>query len=191
MLLAAVLTSAQHTRTKFVTWGWEDYDYDPSVFVLEFPKPAHILRVEGFVSASALPHTNPADSAYIRQSLIACRPKLESPTPTDGVQASLTPPNDAAIKRWEVSVTVTPIEINIKQQGSEVIHLPVNLHFNSGEVAVGPSNPLVCSSELVTHTGNMQDKGFTGRNGESNDNEQCLDVEVHWVVRYQMKKESS
>ena len=65
------------------------------------------------------------------------------------------PPNTQKTRRYEQSLGSPFVEINIKQQAGNVIHLPVHLDFSPGQVMVFSDFGIACHSDMQTYTGKL------------------------------------
>mmetsp|Transcript_22865 Transcript_22865/g.71011 ORF Transcript_22865/g.71011 Transcript_22865/m.71011 type:complete len:214 (-) Transcript_22865:157-798(-) len=173
-------------KERFVTWGFEDFDFPDDDFHLKFPEAVAITRIEGFVSASMLPeHPEHRHSqTYIRQMLLVCHNGTRGPIHGEHAPAPWAQKDfPERTPRWEQSVTMSAVEINIKQHDREVIHLPVNYKFRAGELIVYPEKAFTCHTDIKTYTGEGN-RGQYSTNGMSTDPHECLDLEVHFVIHY-------
>eukprot|EP01039_Chlorochromonas_danica_P011255 gene11256-12554_t len=124
--------------------------------------------MEGMISASQQPHLTTKDN-LVRQGKIVCymgnyhQQQQHSHTNTNATTSQ--------------SVSDTLFEVTFKQQGNQVIHLPISSSFESSrDVVVTSDNGLICDSFLKT----------IDSNGEViTRDEECLDVEVYLTVTYQ------
>uniref|UniRef100_A0A7R9YB17 Beta-galactosidase n=1 Tax=Pinguiococcus pyrenoidosus TaxID=172671 RepID=A0A7R9YB17_9STRA len=121
--------SEGYSHEKFITWGFEDWDFPPDDFKIYFDGPVSITRIEGFVAASMLPEDprkHPHKSHYIRQALLSCHNGTRGPLRGEHAAEPWTQaeqPN--RLRRYEQSLTLSPVEINIKQHDRVPVHLPV------------------------------------------------------------------
>eukprot|EP01039_Chlorochromonas_danica_P006907 gene6907-7633_t len=121
--------------------------------------------MEGMISASQQPHLNTMHN-LLRQGKIVCH--------VGNHHQQHFPMNTNASSQ---SVSPTLFEVTFKQQGNQVIHLPVSYTFESRDVVVTSDNGLICDSYLKT----------IDSNGEViTRDEECLDVEVYLTIAYQM-----
>jgi hypothetical protein len=63
------------------------------------------------------------------------------------------PPNHENPPRFEQSVRRPFVEVNLKQKGNEVIHLPVHHEYAPGQVVVEAGVGINCNSDMKTYTG--------------------------------------
>jgi hypothetical protein len=122
------------------------------------------------------------------------------------------PPNHENPPRFEQSVGLPFVEINLKQKGNEVIHLPVHHEYAPGQVVVEAGVGINCHSDMKTYTGmhseslwwscllvypfypcyyfvllppgEWNNPATQSVKGCSADPNQSLDVEVHFIIHY-------
>jgi len=59
----------------------------------------------------------------------------------------------------------------------------VNYNYRLGELIVTPSHGFTCRTDMKTYTGRGNKKGMSVH-GESTEDVECIDLEVHLVIHY-------
>lgn len=163
------ISRATHGRnqTHYFNLGLEDWQLGPANYVVRISqhRPVAITGIQGFASAAPLPGAN-LKSGLIRQTLVSLTyPGARAP---GNVLFTKLP----SFKRKEYSIGPDLLALNIKQVNAQTIETPINVSF--------PTPVRLPSDTILVHFANATYKV----GGTDTSAVQCLDVELHLLVKY-------
>lgn len=163
---------------KHINWGLETWELGKQDFMIEFKeaRPIRLLRIVGHVTAGPLPAEGDATEhgKLVRQSLVTLITPGKDRKVSD-VEIQQTPGS-----RANHSLAPHVFNVNIKQQGDDIVVIPLDYDFRDQRIVL-PENRLLMHFDNRSYRFDTQSQpqSFESRNAFD-----ALNTEIHLNVIY-------